>query len=88
MSCQVRVSARSCHYYNNVDNKKSDPAFSEAIMDIEDLVKRSKNMQCCPYYLSREFQQSADIIFMPYNYLLDLRTRKTLDIQLMVSSGS
>lgn len=25
----------------------------------------------CPYYLSRNLKQEADIIFMPYNYLVD-----------------
>lgn len=25
----------------------------------------------CPYYLSRSLKQQAEIIFMPYNYLLD-----------------
>lgn len=27
--------------------------------------------RACPYYLSRSLKQQADIIFMPYNYLLD-----------------
>lgn len=27
----------------------------------------------CPYYLSRNLRQQADIIFMPYNYLLDAK---------------
>lgn len=29
----------------------------------------------CPYYLSRNLTQRADILFMPYNYLLDPKVR-------------
>lgn len=29
----------------------------------------------CPYYLARNLKQQADIVFMPYNYLLDAKVR-------------
>ncbi|XP_075234780.1 regulator of telomere elongation helicase 1 homolog isoform X2 [Lycorma delicatula] len=79
--CRAKISTRTCHYYNNVEVKKIEPGFSE-IMDIEDLVTKSRKAQCCPYYLSRELQKNADIIFVPYNYLLDARVRKLMDLQL------
>jgi len=27
----------------------------------------------CPYFAARELKEKADIIFMPYNYLLDAK---------------
>ncbi|KAJ7332208.1 hypothetical protein JRQ81_014388, partial [Phrynocephalus forsythii] len=36
----------------------------------------------CPYYLSRSLKQQADIIFMPYNYLLDSKSRRAHNIDL------
>ena len=51
-------------------------------MDIEDLVKFGNKLQCCPYFLSRELKQKANIVFMPYNYILDPKTRKYQGIDL------
>ena len=31
----------------------------------------------CPYYLARELKAQADIIFMPYNYILDVKVLAT-----------
>nr|CAD7606766.1 unnamed protein product [Timema genevievae] len=52
------------------------------ILDIEDLVKEGRKLRFCPYYMSKEMKQQADIIFMPYNYLLDPKTRKAQGIDL------
>lgn len=84
--CRIRVTGRSCYFYNNVEAKKEDKAFKdEGILDIEDLVSAGRKLRCCPYFLSRELKQHADIIFMPYNYLLDPKTRKTLGVEVAVS---
>ncbi|XP_040927591.1 regulator of telomere elongation helicase 1 isoform X3 [Betta splendens] len=36
----------------------------------------------CPYYLSRSLNKQADVIFMPYNYLLDPKSRRAHNIEL------
>ncbi|XP_051173035.1 regulator of telomere elongation helicase 1 homolog [Leptopilina boulardi] len=80
--CQAKVKARTCFYYNNVEARKDDPIFHEQILDIEDLVKAGQKARCCPYFLSKELKQHADITFMPYNYLLDPKARRAQGIEL------
>lgn len=80
--CRAKVSSRLCHYYNNVDHKKQNEEFSSKILDIEDLVTLGKKHKACPYYLARELKTSADIVFMPYNYLLDPKSRKIHGVEL------
>ncbi|XP_077316544.1 regulator of telomere elongation helicase 1 [Lithobates pipiens] len=80
--CRSKVSSRSCHFYNNVDEKSTEKDLTTQILDIEDLVKNGTKHRACPYYLSRNLKQHADIIFMPYNYLLDTKSRKAHNIDL------
>lgn len=81
--CQAKVKTRTCHFYNNVESKKEDSSIRDnTILDIEDLVKTGKRLSCCPYYLAKELKQTADIIFMPYNYLLDSKARSSNGVEL------
>ncbi|KAM4608050.1 regulator of telomere elongation helicase 1 [Discoglossus pictus] len=80
--CRSKVSNRSCHYYNNVEEKSTEKDLTNHILDIEDLVKNGTKHRACPYYLSRSLKQQADIIFMPYNYLLDPKSRRAHNIDL------
>lgn len=80
--CRAKVSTRSCHYYNNVEEKSTDRDLVHSILDVEDLVKFGNKQRVCPYYLSRSLKQQADVIFMPYNYLLDPKSRRAHNIEL------
>ncbi|XP_031228933.1 regulator of telomere elongation helicase 1 isoform X2 [Mastomys coucha] len=80
--CRKKVASRSCHFYNNVEEKCLEQELATPILDIEDLVKNGSKHKVCPYYLSRNMKQQADIIFMPYNYLLDAKSRKAHSIDL------
>uniref|UniRef100_UPI00374D6A78 regulator of telomere elongation helicase 1 isoform 6 n=1 Tax=Rattus norvegicus TaxID=10116 RepID=UPI00374D6A78 len=80
--CRKKVASRSCHFYNNVEEKSLEQELATPILDIEDLVKNGSKHKVCPYYLSRNLKQQADIIFMPYNYLLDAKSRKAHNIDL------
>ncbi|XP_011338584.1 regulator of telomere elongation helicase 1 homolog isoform X2 [Ooceraea biroi] len=80
--CHAKIKSRTCFYYNNVETKKDDPVFKQEVLDIEDLVKVGQKHRCCPYFLAKELKQTADIVFMPYNYLLDPKTRRSQGIDL------
>uniref|UniRef100_A0AAQ4QGJ9 Regulator of telomere elongation helicase 1 n=1 Tax=Gasterosteus aculeatus aculeatus TaxID=481459 RepID=A0AAQ4QGJ9_GASAC len=80
--CRGKVSTRSCVYYNNVEERTTDRDLVNSILDVEDLVKFGNKQRVCPYYLSRSLKQQADVIFMPYNYLLDPKSRRAHNIEL------
>ncbi|XP_072015977.1 regulator of telomere elongation helicase 1-like [Amphiura filiformis] len=80
--CRAKVDNRMCHFHNNLEHKKGEKAFSEGLLDIEDLVKLGNQHKVCPYYMARELKTSADIVFMPYNYLLDSKARRIHGVEL------
>ncbi|KAG7264351.1 hypothetical protein CRUP_020876 [Coryphaenoides rupestris] len=79
---KAKVASRSCIYYNNLDEKSTEKELVNSIMDMEDLVKAGVKHRVCPYFLSRSLKTQADIIFMPYNYLLDVKSRRAQNIDL------
>ncbi|GAB6024234.1 hypothetical protein CHUAL_008929 [Chamberlinius hualienensis] len=80
--CKSKVNSSSCHFYNNVESTLALLSNRQMAVDIEDLMKIGNKNQCCPYYLSRHLTREADVVFMPYNYLLDSKSRKYLDINI------
>jgi len=83
-ACRVKVNSKSCIYHLNYEKKVATISdFTETpILDIEDLINLGTKHRCCPYYASRALKQKADVIFMPYNYLLEPAARKALSIEL------
>ena len=58
---------------------KKHPEANTEPLDIEDLVKIGQVQGPCPYFLSREMAGGAELVFMPYQYLIDAKTRIGLD---------
>lgn len=81
--CKAKVQSRTCSFYSRVESCKERPeVVSNVIMDIEDLVKVGTKVRACPFFLSKELIESADILFMPYNYLLDPKARKANNLEI------
>lgn len=61
-----------CRYgkANYIDIFKAN---SNKVWDIEDLRKEGFNQTFCPFYYSKKIKDLIDVLFLPYNYLLELR---------------
>lgn len=77
--CRVKIKNKSCIYRTGVDNAD---IHKKPIQDIEDLIETGRKCVVCPYYLSKELATKADIIFIPYNYVLDAKILKRFKIDL------
>ncbi|XP_078038630.1 Fanconi anemia group J protein homolog [Augochlora pura] len=79
---------KGCPFYNE-NNKKVLNNFHAVEMrglgpvwDIEDLVAIGKESGLCPYFAARNLMDFADIIFCPYNYIIDPDIRSSLQMDL------
>jgi len=52
----------------------------EQSQDIEDLHRFGKQKNVCPYYLQKNRVEFADLILMPYNYIIDPKIRENFKI--------
>uniref|UniRef100_A0A663MBJ8 DNA 5'-3' helicase n=1 Tax=Athene cunicularia TaxID=194338 RepID=A0A663MBJ8_ATHCN len=78
---------KSCLYYHGVHKLSEHHAQQAAhrmyqAWDIEDLVSLGKKLRACAYFAARELMVGADIVFCPYNYLLDPQIRESMEINL------
>ncbi|XP_022696007.1 regulator of telomere elongation helicase 1 homolog [Varroa jacobsoni] len=81
--CQVLVNTRACEFYRNYETKVSHQDYSKKhVIDIEDLVTLGRRHQCCPYYATKILRKKSDVIFVPYNYIVDPSTRRSQAIEL------
>ncbi|KAG8451681.1 hypothetical protein GDO86_003752 [Hymenochirus boettgeri] len=75
----------SCRYYHGVQKMNEQNVLQyrlgfDKAWDIEELVGLGKKLRACPYFAARELMKEADIIFCPYNYLLDSQIRESMEI--------
>jgi len=73
--------AQLCRYTKVQPYAQQNPDQNGEMMDIEDLNRLGRVRGPCPFYLSREMAATANIIFMPYNYLVDPKIRGGLQTQ-------
>ncbi|XP_050457953.1 Fanconi anemia group J protein-like isoform X2 [Cataglyphis hispanica] len=72
-----------CRYYN--DQSKRRMTFFSGLKtpwDIEDLVSLGRDIGICPYFGARSLMDKAEIIFCPYQYIVDPQIRESMQINL------
>lgn len=98
IKCGQLTRGHKCEYYENflgivtcnIDHwvaARSDGGtkfeeFMENVNDIEDLLLEGRSSKICPFYTARHLQTRAEIIFMPYNYLIDPVLRKKVNVDI------
>lgn len=71
VECKSLIGKKECDFYETLDmNIPNEMATnSNPILDIEELHQIGSDRGCCPYFMSLNRIEQADIIFMPHNYL-------------------
>ncbi|KAF7270391.1 hypothetical protein GWI33_016625 [Rhynchophorus ferrugineus] len=71
--CILKVRKSSCDFYDGINRflNNNINLTDTSIFDIEDMLKLGNKHTICPYYMTKELQRTVNIIFMPYNYLLN-----------------
>ena len=95
-TCNSLRSNRKCRFFNNLnpylsnfkakfhsEERSATHLKKNAIGDIEDLLEVGRKNEFCPFYLTRKLAEGVDIVFCPYNYLVDpsVRSQIGLDLQ-------
>ncbi|KAL2915581.1 hypothetical protein HK105_204765 [Polyrhizophydium stewartii] len=80
--CRAKVIKKQCAFHAAAQDSAIQAAVAAQIMDIEDLVAFGKQKAACPYYISSNSLPTADVVLLPYNYLIEPTARKSQNINL------
>ena len=69
---------------NHIRGSNADPVVLDVVRGNDHITDESgySSHSACPYYLSQILSQNAEIVFAPYNYVLDPGIRNALGIEL------
>uniref|UniRef100_A0A8L7T331 Helicase ATP-binding domain-containing protein n=1 Tax=Brugia malayi TaxID=6279 RepID=A0A8L7T331_BRUMA len=87
LMCRNLIRKHRCPFYNFYE--KADPSTLDLLYsknglvpDIEEVISVSRKHKYCPYFRSRSMYENADLILLPYNYIVDPSLRYKHNIQL------
>jgi regulator of telomere elongation helicase 1 len=76
---KAQKSLDPCAFYKNREFAKQTMSWEP--LDIEELHEIGKKQLICPYFANKDRISGADVVFMPYNYLIDEKIRENFDIR-------
>ncbi|KAL4481081.1 hypothetical protein ABPG72_015036 [Tetrahymena utriculariae] len=84
-SCQKAISQLNpqtyCRYFKGTMDESRD-FFKLRMPDIEDLRSDGYNNNYCPFYHTQKVNNAVDVLFLPYNYLLDRNVMNQANINI------
>ncbi|CAK4140559.1 unnamed protein product [Aphanomyces euteiches] len=81
-ACSDLLDARNCRFQTKGNQRNELRNYTPSVWDIEDLVELGETHRECPYFFARGQQESAEIIFCPYNYIIHPEIRSSCAINL------
>ena len=76
LKCKYATKKGECKYYKGKDiYRKGWSSFDG--LTIDELKVKGKKYKFCPYYYEKEKSQYSDIVFLPYNYIFDIKILKS-----------
>jgi len=78
--CQRMRGENKCPPY--VGLRKQGNKVDVSMKDIEEVVSTCKEANVCPFYKCREEAKDAELLFIPYDYIISKETRESLQVSL------
>ncbi|TYZ61577.1 hypothetical protein PybrP1_000774 [[Pythium] brassicae (nom. inval.)] len=80
--CRSLMDAGGCTFANKRRKTNDLKRVAPPVWDIEDIVALAKRHRECGFFHARDALQDANIVFCPYNYILDPGIRAAVNISL------
>ncbi|KAL8088437.1 hypothetical protein AgCh_038285 [Apium graveolens] len=86
--CKLLLKNRKvgCPEFKNVQRVKGHPSLRKGgcneVHDVEDLLKVGLAVKGCSYFAARSMAQDAQIVFCPYNYVINPVIRRAMEVDI------
>ncbi|CAD8174994.1 unnamed protein product [Paramecium octaurelia] len=80
-SCRKSVKANQCQFYKKEHLIVMAQNYSTLVSSLEEAKQFGLKNKLCPYYFERQRLDSADLILLPYNYLLEKDFSEVVQIE-------